>query len=111
MKPYSNVKIIAGRVIPVLVYLANCGKLGRFGPNSPYHNTNTQKVIHSVVKLLISHQIDPCSSVKGHLRVNLYFFVSLWNCASWQNLAQLSQIRAEIHQKSSKVLNSTFHIK
>ena len=57
----------------VLVYLGNCSKLGRLGPNCPYPSTNTQKAIHSV-KLLISHQMKPYLSVKGHLRVNLYFF-------------------------------------
>ena len=94
--------------------MGNCGKLRRLGPNSLFHSTNTQKVIHSV-KLLISHQMKPYSSVKGHLRVNLYFFLCICEIgASWQNLAQLEwpqTMGREIHRKSSEVLNPMFHIK
>ena len=108
MKPYSNVKVM-GRVIPVLVYLENCSKLGRLGPNSPYHSTDTQKVIHSVT-LLISHQMKPYSSVKSHLRVNLYilFFCICEIGASWQNLAQLSQIMSRDTQNI--IQNVKFYI-
>ena len=43
---------------------------------------------------------------KGHLKVNLYlFFCVLWN---WDKSGKLG---SSIHRKSSKVLNSTFHIK
>ena len=60
------------------------------------------------VKLLISHQMKPYSSVKGHLRVNLYIFLYLWNWVSWQNLAQLSQIMG---RDTQKVIQSVkFHI-
>ena len=111
MKPYSNVKIICRSGIPVSVYLRNWGKLDRLGPNSPYYSTDTQKVIHNV-KLLISHQMKPYSSVKGHLRMNLYFFVCICGIgASWQNLVQLLRFVGRDKQKSSKVLKYTFHVK
>ena len=85
MKPYSS----------VFIYLGNCGKLG----SSSYHSTDTQKVIHSA-KLLISHQMKPYSSVKGHPTVNLYFFVCICGIgASWQNLTQLPKIMGRGTQK------------
>ena len=73
--------------------------------------TDTQKVIHSV-KLHNSHQMNPYSSLKA-------IWVSIYTCS--YVLAKLGQVgeiwhkytksRAEIHRKSSKVLNSTLHIK
>ena len=74
--------------------------------------TDTQKVIHNV-KLLISYQMKPYSSLKA-------IWGSIYTCSScvFAKLGQVGEIWckylkswAEIHRKSSKVLNSILHIK
>ena len=67
----------AGQVIPVLVYLETGASWGDWAQILSIIGTDTHKVIHSA-KLLISHQMKPYSSVKGHLKVSLYLFLCIY---------------------------------
>ena len=93
---YSNKNSIWGFIYTCLVYLGNWEKLGRFMPNSPIIDTNTQKVIHSV-KLQVPHQMKPCLKCKGHLRVNLYLFCVF---ANWGELAKFSPNHGQRYTES-----------
>ena len=88
MKPYTNTNSIEGWFTPVLVYLGNWGKLGRFIPNSPFIGINAQKDIHSV-KLHISHQMKPYLIVKAIWGSINTCFVQLRH---WGKLAKFNPI-------------------
>ena len=71
-KSYLNVNAIW--VLPVLVYLGHYSKLGKLCPLPQIMGMDTQKVVQSV-KLHISHQMKPYSSVKAIWRLS-------YTCAS-----------------------------
>ena len=79
------------------------------GPKTPNKATNPQKVTQSG-KLHVSHQMKLCSSVKA-------IWESIYTCLSiFVELEQVNQIghnypKLWAQKKSSKVLDSTFHIK
>ena len=80
--------------MPVLVYLAHWGKSGNLRPNTQIHG----HVIQSV-KLHISHQMKPYSSVRVIL-VKLYLLqYILGTGASWGDLPQILLIIGTNTQK------------
>ena len=87
MKPYTNTKSIEGWFTPVLVYLGNWGKLGRFIPNSPFIGVNAQKDIHSYCSIF--GELGQVRQIGPKYPTSLTL----------------------IHRTSFKVLNSTFHSK
>ena len=73
-------------------------------------NTDIQKVIKSV-KLHISHQVKPYASVKAICRFSYTCFNIFGELGQTEKIGpKCPTSSAQIHRKSLKVLNSTFHI-
>ena len=83
-----------GWVIPVSQVLRYWGNLGKLGPNTPNH---VQGHMKSNPKLLVSHQIKPCSSVRT-------LFESSYTCFTGSQV--LGQF-GEIGPKYSKLYAGT----
>ena len=81
------------------MYLGHWGKSRNLRPNTQIHGC----VIHSV-KVHISHQMKPCSSVKVICLVKLYLFLCICGIGTSQlNQAQITQI---MDSNTPKVIRS-----